>query len=107
MSETEILVRIAGVERTLETADAQWVHQTIHAANDPVCMQVRIEMPGIQLHLATPGCSGGGGGRRPNPEEQEVIDLWNHFGLSESGTNPEKLWPFLQRLRNYLGLRAT
>ena len=105
----DVFVRIGGDERPICTADVQWVHQTIHAhqrAGRTPCVQVRIETSGVNVLLATHACPQGGGCRPPNRAESEVISMWSRFGLSDSQANLMRVWPFLQSLRSWLGLRA-
>ncbi|MCA9642131.1 MAG: hypothetical protein H6718_07725 [Polyangiaceae bacterium] len=103
-------INIGGAERALEDADAQWVQQTINARKRDgleTCVSITLKNPHLNVYLAMPCCAGrGGGGRRPNGSEQEVIDLWHKFELSESCENVHRVWPFLTQLRHVLGVRA-
>lgn len=104
-----VTIRIDGDERRLEDADAQWVHQSIHRRERDgrtPCVEVRIEAPGINVRLASDCCGRGGGGRPPNAQEAEIVALWNKFDLQRCGADLMKVWPFLERLKHYLGLRA-
>lgn len=105
-----IIVRIGGEERDIEDADSQWVHQSIRLRErdgKTPCVEVRIHADSLNVRLASDCCAGGGGrGRRPNAREAEIISLWNQFSLGECGADLTKVWPFLVRLKHYLGLRA-
>ena len=97
-----INIRIGNEERKLEDADESWINKQINrrqAAHELVCVRARIEEDGLNLILQTPACSSsGGGGRRPNPHEREVMDLWEKLGLNQNNFTGGKVIAFLKQL---------
>lgn len=82
-------IKIGGNQRSLHEADPQWINQQINRRRregQPVCVQVSISSGGANLRLATPTCAGtgGGGGRRPNRLESEILELWEKLGLNQA-----------------------
>lgn len=101
-----ITVTVAGIEHSLEGLSESWLHEQIRRrqkAGEPVCVQVRVHThtPDVNVGVSSGACPAGpGGSRRPNPKEQQVLDLWSHFGLGHGDLNSGKLVAFLQRLRS-------
>jgi hypothetical protein len=105
----DVWVRIGGDERALDASDAQWVHQSIQARmrdGQSPCVEVRVRTDRVHVRLATPCCPSGSGGRSPNNDEAELLDLWRAYGLCDDPPDLEQVWPFLGRLRRKLGFRA-
>jgi len=106
---TDIRVRIDEEERSLDAADANWVHRHLEhhvIGGQGHRVQVRVHTAHVNVVLATSNCQGMGGCRPPNREEQAILDQWHRFHLSEPNADLSKLWPFLMCLRSQLGLRA-
>jgi hypothetical protein len=106
----EAWVRIGGDERHIDGSDAQWVNQSIqarlHGGENP-CVEIRIRTDRVNVRLATPCCSRSfGGGRTPNGEEAELLNLWRAYGLDDDAPDLCQVWPLVLRLRRKLGLRA-
>jgi hypothetical protein len=101
-----ITVRIGDEKRNLSDASESWINQQINrrrADGQSICVEVVINTGGLSLRLATPGCgSGVGGGRPPNANEAEVIDLWNKRGLNESDFTGGAVVAFLKQLQRQL-----
>jgi hypothetical protein len=97
-----ILVSIAGDERSVQDANADWIVQQIERRRRdglPVCVVVTIRTSELQMRLATPECGGGGGRRLPTGSEAGVFGLWSELGLNQSGFAPGKVIAFLRRLK--------
>src|SRR2546429_9786522 len=81
-----ITITIGSSSRTLGNADPSWINQQVNARRRDgtnVCVQVRIQEDGADVALATPECASGfGGGRRANPLEQRIFDLWAKHRLN-------------------------
>jgi len=99
-----ITVTVAGMEQSLEGLSESWLHEQIRRrqkAGESVCVQVGVHTPDINVGVSSGACPAGpGGSRRPKPKEQQVLDLWSHFGLGHGDLNSGKLVAFLQRLRS-------
>lgn len=99
-------VTIAGDTRSLQDADASWIHQLIEGRRKDgklTCVRVSLDLTDAHLALETPTCSGGhGGGRAPNPKEAEIFRLWQQCGLGEQGFRGANLVQFLARLHRYM-----
>jgi hypothetical protein len=100
-------IRIGADERRLAEADAHWITQEINARRrdgNSVCVVVTISTDELNLHLATPSCSGGGGGggRPPTAREKAILDLWSQRGLSESMFQAGDVIAFVQQVQRYL-----
>lgn len=97
-----IVLTIGGQEREIESIDEQWINQQINqrrAAGEDVCVRVTIRQNNLNLSLATPTCPGGGRGRPPLPEEQEVLDLWKARGLNDVNFSGGSVVAFLKQLK--------
>jgi len=98
---TDIRIRIAGIEKTYELADESWINQQIERRRvdgQPVCVQVTIRAPEVDMRLSTPTCaSNGGGGRRPNHREQAIFELWDKFHLNAPGFTVRDVVSFLKQ----------
>src|SRR5947209_6315140 len=97
-----IRIKIAGVEKAYEDVDESWVAQQINrrrADHQAVCVQVMVDVPGINLALSTPTCGdGGGGGRAPNAREPEIFELWAKHHLDQVSFSVGDLTSFLKQL---------
>ena len=96
-----IKIRIGNEERHLSDANKQWVTQQINNRRrdgQRVCIVVTIEEPCARVTLATPECAGGGGGRRPNAAESNILRAWEHFGLDAVDVPPGRVVAFLNEL---------
>lgn len=101
-----ITVRIGQEQRSLETADEQWVNQQIvnrRRDTQSDCVMVIIKEGGLDMILSTPGCAGGGGGgRQPTAKEREVFEIWDKRKLNEPAFAGGNLVAFLKQLRNVI-----
>lgn len=103
-----INVKIGSQERQWESfrdIEDSWITEQVHRSRQtgqPVCVVVRLQSPDLNLSLTTPTCGGGGGGRRPNAQEQRIIDLWHERGLSSPLLAPGQVIAFLGQLRHLL-----
>lgn len=100
-----VTIRIGTDSRSLEDADESWLAQQVdrrHAEGQPVCIDVAIRTPTMDIRLATPACGTGGGGRPPRPEEAEVLELWTKAKLTSDDFSGGNLVEFVKRLRRYL-----
>ena len=99
-----ITVTVAGMEQSLDGLSESWLHEQIRwrqKAGEPVCVQVVVNTSDINVGVSSGACPvGPGGSRRPSSKEQQVLDLWSHFGLGHGDLNSGKLVAFLQRLRS-------
>ena len=97
-----ITVTIGGMSVPLDKAGEGWVNQMIEDSRKrgvPLCVQVAVSLPGIQLALSTPGCGGSlGGSRQATPTEARIIDAWNRHGLGAGTFAPGDLRAFLNDL---------
>lgn len=102
-----ISISIGPEQRSLSDADPHWVARQIDGRQRDginVCVVVNIDVSDARLSLATPSCArSGGGGRRPNATESQLITAWNQLGLNDMGFTAGNVIAFLQRLRHLLG----
>lgn len=102
-----VTVRIGAETRNLAEADESWINQQLtrrRRDGQDVCVEVTLQTSGLNLRLATPGCSNGGrGGRLPNNNEREVLELWTKRGLNSSEFTGGNLVAFLKQLDRMLG----
>lgn len=99
-----VKIKIGPIEKDLQDAHESWINQEINQlrkAGQPVCVRVRIQTDSLNFTLATPGC-GGGGGRRPEPSEQKIFDLWKKHGLNEGNFPGGQLVAFIKQLQKLL-----
>ena len=99
-----VTVKIGPTEKELTDADENWINQEINQLRkdkQAVCVRVRIQTDSLNLVLATPACTGGGG-RPPRPNEQKLFDLWKKRGLNEPNFTGGNIVAFLKQLRNFL-----
>ena len=86
-----IKVRIGESERELNDATPQWINEQISRRRKDganVCVRVLINSGSVNLALSTPTCGEGGGGRRPNPQESELLSLWEKLHLNTAHCCP-------------------
>jgi len=104
--ETVVTITIGSSNRNIQEADENWINQNVNGRRHDgvaVCVQVRIQVSGADVVLASAGCSSGfGGGRPPNVLEQRIIDLWNERGLNTAGFAGGNLVAFLHQLKKVL-----
>lgn len=102
-----ITIRIGSETKNYVDASESWINQQIQQlrhAGVNVCVSVRINIAGLDLALATPGCgSGAGGGRLANEKEREVLDLWHKRGLDDAAFTGGNLVAFLKQLKRWVG----
>lgn len=95
-------INIGGAERLLENASASWIQEQFGSRRSilaEVCIRVSIHAPDVNVSLATPACSGSfGGGRRPNSNEERVINLWRQHRLDSTDFNVGQLVAFVKQL---------
>lgn len=103
-----VIIKIGSQERqwgSFRDIEESWIIEQIQRSlqlGQSVCVVMRLQSPGINLSLTTPTCGGGGGGRRPNAQEQGIIDLWHERGLSNPSFAPGQVIAFLSQLRHLL-----
>jgi hypothetical protein len=97
-----IKVRIGESERELSDATPQWINEQIGRRREDgisVCVQVLINTGSVNLALSTPTCGGGGGsGRPPNPQERELLSLWERLHLNTQDFSSGNLVAFLKQI---------
>jgi hypothetical protein len=94
-------IRIGGSEKLLNEVTESWItHQVQERKSDrqAVCVQVILNGNGVDMSLSTPQCSGiGGGGRKPNQEEQNLFNRWNDRHLNQDDWAVGNLIAFLKQ----------
>lgn len=101
-----ITIQIGTSKKDISEANESWINQQINRRRkdgQEVCVEVRIRTDSLDFTLATPTC-GGRGGRRPQPHEQEIFDLWKVRGLTKEDFTGGNLVAFIKQLRKMLGL---
>ena len=77
-----------------------WINQQIKRYRDnseEPCVQVKIDCDGVDIILSTPSCGPGSGGRKPNPKEQVIFDLWRKFNLYDNNFTTGNVIAFLKQ----------
>ncbi|BCT93529.1 hypothetical protein LYSHEL_25530 [Lysobacter helvus] len=98
-------IRIGEQSRPLSEASNDWINSQISGRqkDGPVCVQIQLTSPMVNVTLTTGACKGsvgGGGGRRaPNEQERELLDAWEARGLNATTFNHGKLVSFINSLR--------
>ena len=86
--------------------DESWINQQINKRKEDkekICIRVYIKNEFIDILLTTPTCGEGrSSGRRPNPQEKEIFNLWKIRGLNEEIISGGKLISFLKQLRKII-----
>lgn len=103
-----ISLTINGEQYPLQDVTPDWINEQIrhHQASDrPFCVKILIRQNGLDMVLATAGCSASAAvsARRPSPREQELFDLWKRLDLDDSHFSGGNLVAFLAHLRHALG----
>lgn len=100
---SEIKIKIGDEERAFD-GDVHWIHEQIDGRRNKganACVMVTIKCGQIDMILTTPGCAGhGGGGRRPNRDEQQIFDRWNELKLNTMQFTSGNLVAFLKGILN-------
>ena len=96
-----VTITINGEERRYDRTVERWIAQRLrdlshHSA--PICVKVGVSGEDINVLVSSGGCSGGGGGRRPNVREAELLAMWEKRGLNEVEINAGKLIAFLHQV---------
>ena len=97
-------IKIGSIENNLDEVSESWINQQIRERqhqNGSVCVQVRIQQNGVDIILSTPECSGGGGGggRMATPQEQDILDRWNHLHLNSLKWSVGEVIAFLKQVK--------
>jgi hypothetical protein len=83
-----------------------WIERHVHERQHDgrsVCAQIILKTDSVDMALSTPQCARGhGGGRKPNPKEDEILKFWNHAGLSQSQWTLAGLIGFVKQVRRYI-----
>ena len=100
-------VKIGATERLLRDAGAPWIRQAVEASarlGELPCVRVFIRTGNVNMNLQSPNCGGGtgGGDRPPNPEEAEILKLWNMEGLSGARFTARQVTDFVDHVRHIL-----
>ncbi len=96
-----IKVRIGDVEKDSQDVNEGWISQQLNRQrrnHQPVCVQVTIDEPPLDMVLSTPGCSSAGGSRAPNDQERRIFDLWAKRRLNEPDFTGGNLIAFLRQI---------
>lgn len=98
-----IRVIIGSSERKINDIEPNWVNEQVNGRKKdgvPICAKVHIQNETVNISLATSDCpcSGGGGGRKPNHQEQEIFDLWNKLHLNEKNFSSGNFIAFLKQV---------
>jgi hypothetical protein len=101
-----VTVQIGNETRDFNDASETWIDdQIVRRQRDrsPVCV-VTIKTAAADVFLATPMCSGRGGGgtRSPNQREQQIFALWNEHKLDSADFTRGSLVAFLKQLRKLI-----
>lgn len=101
-----ITVRIGTEERKDAAIKERWIAQQIRKRRkdeQPVCIQIIIHEGDVRLTLSSGDCSNTGGGtRKPNIKEREIIKLWKERELDEKEINAGMIISFLRQFRQYV-----
>lgn len=94
-----IKVRVGDDEKYLQDLNEGWVNKQLNRGrrgNEPVCVQVTISEPPVDMVLSTPGCpSGPGGSRALRTREREILELWGKHKLNNPDFAGGNLLAFL------------
>jgi hypothetical protein len=97
-----IAVSFGTVQRINDEITAGWIAEQQHSRERdgvPVCATIQIQGSGVDVRLPVGDCgSGGGGGRAPNSQEQEIIDLWRKLHLDGMQFSPGNLQAFAKQV---------
>ena len=102
-----VTVQIGNETRDFSEASETWIDDQIvrrQRDSSPVCVVVTIKTAMADVFLATPTCSGRGGGgtRPPSQREQQIFALWNEHKLDTSHFTRGSLVAFLKQLRKLI-----
>ena len=101
-------ITIGGVSKALQDAGNDWIASQLNGRrkDGPVCVQVVVKAPGVDISLATSACAssggGGGGGRQATPEENQLFALWNEKRLNDADFSLGNLLSFVNEMRRKL-----
>jgi hypothetical protein len=98
---TMISVSIGGVTISPEQATEAWIDQMMVDARRrkvPLCVRVTVNLPGIQVDLATMGCGDVRSPPKANAAEQRIIAAWHWRGIGMGQFSPTELRLFLSEL---------
>jgi hypothetical protein len=86
----------------LKEVSSSWINGQINSRKKdgvPVCVKVLIKNDNINIALATNDCPcSSGGGRMPNHQEREILELWNKLHLNDANFSAGNLIGFLKQV---------
>jgi hypothetical protein len=99
-----VKIEINEVRQDFSDINPSWINEQIRKRQDngiPVCVKIYIQEGNVDLVLSCGDCGaqGGGGVRRPNPDEERVFALWEKFGCKEKPIIPGKITAFLNQIK--------
>ena len=104
-----IRIQIGGAEIELANArniDENWINDQINKRRRDglsVCVRVFLRDDTINVSLSSGGCArSGGGGRLPNAEEENVIELWRKVGMDKVDFHRGNLIAFIKQLHRIM-----
>lgn len=98
-----ISVQIGNETRDVSEIDQQWLCNAINGRrHDGLPVQIRVIVHEGLLHMELSNPSLPGAGRRPNPSEAEVFELWRRLHLNEPDFSCGNLNAFLVQLRRLI-----
>lgn len=99
-------IRIGTSSRDIDSIDESWIAEQINrrrTANEEVCIEIVFNTENLKMGLSSPKCSRGGGrGRPPNEQEQNIIDLWNKNHLNTNDFTGGNLIAFIKQLKKLI-----
>ena len=86
----------------LKSVSSSWVNEQINNRKKdgaPVCVRVLIKSDNVNVALSTIDCPcSSGGGRLPNHQEREILELWGRLHLNDANFSSGNLVAFLKRV---------
>jgi len=101
-----VRIKIGAQEHDLAQADKHWITSQIRdqqSDNGSVCVQIIIEKGDVNLRLRSAGCpSPVGGGRQPNSNELQILDLWEQHGGKAGHLGGGEIVAFINQLQRII-----
>ena len=99
-----ITVSIGELEKECDRGIEKWIAEQFKQRRkngEQICVIVTVKKGDVDVLLSTPGCAGGGvGGRQPNSQEQQILEIWSKLHLNTSEFTQGNLIAFLERVRD-------
>ncbi|WP_147303542.1 hypothetical protein [Rhodohalobacter sp. SW132] len=100
-----IAIKIGTADRRDGDIDARWITDQVNARRregKKICVLFKVNCGDVNLNLPSRDYpKAGGGGRKPNVNEEFILDEWRKMGFPDQNLNPGMVvsfWEFVKQI---------